>query len=317
MVDRTVSAADAADAVKLLAGRYPGTVAREALWRHAGGEGSRAPHADTPEASWREALRRACEGGVVTPMAMLRELLFDQPGHAEALRLVAAVTGGRLRHEADLLVEMSCDEAYPLDDSLLYAMLWSFPVTGVEDAFAALAVALDGRATVLRRQRVAESLAAIQGATEVSRDGRRLAASAAIIVQRLLRGLGDHEWTHCTVAIAATAAMLRRFADSADRDEAVIDELLRLAAELVPTTHAESAPRFAAHIGGARRVLERFLVAVLPGPMPPFDDTAAAFGSGLHATLGEVEKYDEDTDASPSVEAPPAATPPESPTKSN
>jgi len=76
-------------AVALLGRRYGGTVATRGLWQWSGGLAETIPFAEPPSHAWSELWALARNGSSVTPVALLRQVLFDEPGDGETLRLLA------------------------------------------------------------------------------------------------------------------------------------------------------------------------------------------------------------------------------------
>ncbi|MFO0605231.1 MAG: hypothetical protein U0324_18775 [Polyangiales bacterium] len=300
-----------ADAVAFFARRYAGVVAREALWRHAGGEASEVAHDVSPARAWQEAWRRAVEGGRgVSPVTLLREALFDRPGDPEALRLLALATSNALAEEAGVVVDLVADAAFSATPEAVRAALWSFPRVDRDAAFAALTLAFASRVSNARRRALEEAAAKVPRPFETERAHGALAGSAAEVAARVLHVVDAYGWTRCTVAVVVSAAMLRRFGGSSPPDEEVLAELARLADDLVPTTPSEATPWFAAHVAATRNILERVLDLTLPGPLEADDASVAAFAQCLFATRGEDDDELDEDDAGPLDDEPPPPPPP-------
>jgi hypothetical protein len=286
-------------------------VAREALWRHAGGEAIDVAHDESPARAWRETWRRAVEGWRgVTPVALLREALFDRPSDPEALRLLSLATANALAEEASVVVDLVTDADFTPTPEAVRAALWSFPRVDRDAAFAAFALAFESRATSERRRALEESAARIPPPFDTERAHEALARSTAEVAARVLHVVDAYGWTRCTVAVVVSAVMLRRYAESSPPDDEVLEELVRLADDLVPTTPTEATPWFASHVAATRNILERVLDVTMPGPLEADDTTVAAFAQCLFATRSEDDDdLDEDFEEPLDDEPPPAPSP--------
>ena len=78
--------------IEFLAKFYPGPVASRALWLWAGGKEDEIEYKPQPLEQWHHLWNKARQSAGVTPATILRETLFDRPGHPELLGFLDTLT---------------------------------------------------------------------------------------------------------------------------------------------------------------------------------------------------------------------------------
>lgn len=205
------------DVLELLLEEYAGATAARAYWSWAGGEAHEVPLPGDAGEVWQTLWERAAEPGcAVSRVALVRELLFDQPGHPvllEFLASTAAASHPELLEQADLLL-VCLERLRPLRFELgwLRAYLAAFRSPSWEAALAAFAPALhewgwpadrerliaacaqlaELTRAVLRLERLRAELREVAEAGDPARDAER-AAAAMVELATLRDGLADAE----------------------------------------------------------------------------------------------------------------------------
>ena len=124
-----------------LSGKYVGPVATRALWGWAGGKEDEVVYFESSIEQWRALWKKARGGASVSPLALLREALLDDPGNSFLINSIEGLGGDIFpegRTAAEMLMVLTEEIKPDFNQNRLTLSLEKFPECEKEHAFAAL-----------------------------------------------------------------------------------------------------------------------------------------------------------------------------------
>jgi hypothetical protein len=148
-----------------LSEHYGGFTATRALWQWAGGEVSEIAFGETADPAWRDLWPRARAGAPATPVALLREALFDRPGDGQLLEFLTSLAmemAAHARPGARRLAALLEEWRVILEVEGLREASGDVPLDNRDVSFALMAPVLQGRLGPEKRASLSRRFAAIR-----------------------------------------------------------------------------------------------------------------------------------------------------------